>query len=293
MAGASGPVYSCDEWEKVQKGPFSISNPIVEPTSYPYRKLTDCFFPNKQLEPFNSDTVGPVAQRYARETIGSDSDSQIFTKLAQPTEHKKGAIRDNPLYMRPDRVYADLNKGVFPTKKDTSDITPQIFTQNLFCERAEENGKSVDYAHASLEVQKKMFSHAIEETRDAQQAIYQSQFSYCGRECSQLVNDGISRNAQENFADWLAIRTFPSYLKRARTEQERRDIAALSFVLMCDAPGPGRDAPWLTELEKKFSLEPHPDNRRRRLSVFTPDVAAVVGCKRDSDVQKGDSGCSL
>jgi hypothetical protein len=141
-----------------------------------------------------------------------------------------------------------------------------------------------------------MYEAAIQKTKDVRQAIEQARYTYCGRDCIWAVGVADATAPKEKFADWMANQTYPRFLQRQRSLQNKREMAALAFVSFCDRPGPWKYAPWMGEIDKKFSVggqEAHSYTRSRRLSVFTDAVAKEVGCIRDDEIKKGDSSCTF
>ena len=83
----------------------------------------------------------------------------------------------------------------------------------------------------------------------------------------------------QNFADWLSYKALGRFLERHQDLRTRREAAALSTVDLCRPPGAKKDAPDLAAAEKEYSLESHPDNRVRRISVFNKKNAVITKCE--------------
>jgi hypothetical protein len=266
----------------VKKSVLPLPSTIQEPR-YPYQNLTDCFQSHSDLKKFNLENVLPVAERFTSQAISDLATNHSFTLLAQPTVESHGKTISNDLYMRPDLLYANQNQNTLYRGNASMDPLPQVFTQALAC-----NG----YAQASKSDQPKLFESALNDTKAFDIAYGVTLSSSCGRECSFLVSDSLSKNSQENFADWLAIQTLPKRLARESSQEKRRKISELGMPVVCTAPGPVSNAPTLAAVEKQYSYETHPDDRIRRLSIFTPAVAKFVGCDRDADTKKGFGSCA-
>jgi hypothetical protein len=76
----------------------------------------------------------------------------------------------------------------------------------------------------------------------------------------------------------MSFRVTGKYLERIKDLRIRREAAALSTIGECNKPGPINDAPDLAEVEKKYSLEIHPDNRSRRLAIFNKKNIELTDC---------------
>ena len=125
-----------------------------------------------------------------------------------------------------------------------------------------------------------------------QQTYSQNWFATCGRDCSDLISKRLSRSANEDFADWAMVRALELRLKREPTLAKRREMAAHSTAFFCSVPSVLRDASALTNIEKKHSFEPHPDDRARLIRFFTPAVSELLGCA--SGIQDlGEKACEL
>jgi hypothetical protein len=280
----------CDKWKDMVENQFKVPAHVSEPVS-PFQTLTDCLVPPKELRPFDTETLTSVTKEMADETINVFASSHAFLWLAQPTLMKNGKPKENEYYLRPDRVEASQNQALPPTWKNTFSAVPGVFVQNLACARAVKNGREVAFADASPEQRNEMFQKAISSTQQIEQAINATRFAICGRECRELVSRRLSRNAQENFADWLSIKALPRFLMRERSLTKRRELAGLAPVDLCSLPGPEQSAPEFAAVEKSYSFESHPDDRIRRLSIFSPEVAQAVGCRLDEETKKGFSSC--
>jgi hypothetical protein len=280
----------CDKWKDLVDNQFKVPAHVGEPVS-PFQILTNCLVPSKELRPFNSEALAAATKEMADSAISSYASSNAFLWLAQPTLVKSGKPKENEYYMRPDRWVAMQNQSLPPTMQNTYSAVPGVFVQNLSCARALKNGKEVGFADASPEQRIEMFRDAISSTQRVEQAAYAARFAICGRECPELVSRGLSRNAQENFSDWLSIKALPRFLMRERSVTKRRELAGIAPVDLCSPPGPEQSAPDFAAVEKSYSFESHPDRRIRRLSIFSPEVAQAVGCRLDEETKKGFSSC--
>jgi hypothetical protein len=211
--------------------------------------------------------------------MNSYAERNLFTSLAQPTVRKKGKDVPNEDFFRPDH---DRESG--PEAKCQTDVLAELFTQELECR---------NYKASNLEERGVIFEQALEDTFELQKIINQHWFAHCGTECSELTPHKLGRSTGEESADWLARRAFAKAVARAPTVQAKRQMLATATVWMCPTPGKFWSAGDLTSREKKYSFEEHPDNRPRRLSLFTPEIVRMIECTPDEEVLKGNSSCDL
>jgi|GEM_PF-3350281 len=294
LSSSKKPPFSCDEWQQLRDGTLAPIKEIIEPLN-PYTKLTDCLAPPLEpLRPFNSKNINPISKRYAATAINQYANANIFSLLVQAKTTNIDKVSDNEFYMRPDRAQALMTGGLINPQKNYLSAIPATFTQSLTCQQAEQDGKKVDFEHATGKIRQDMFEKAIFESREIQQIVYESIFSRCGKECAGLVGEDLSRNAQENFADWMASQALPHYLKREKSLEKRRELLSIATLSHCNEnPNAKMIDTDLNEIEKKFSFDRHPDNRIRRLSFFTPEVAKTVGCEIDNEIKRGFGECSF
>jgi hypothetical protein len=159
----------------------------------------------------------------------------------------------------------------------------EIFTQELSC-------LSFDPKSAQRD---QVFKQALVNTRQIETALREKWYSFCGRECRELTSKQLSRATHEDTADWVAKKLMKHYLERLKTTRERQEAVASAFTLFCDANSAYRNAKDLTRVEKEFSLEPHPENRSRALSVYSPEIIDLVKCSPDQGTQKAKGKCEL
>ena len=283
------PPFNCREWDKLQQDLFEMPSRIVEP-KHPYRKLIDCFSSRKkELEPFNAEKLRYAAKKQTSSLIARYSDLNAFGYLA------KSGTKDEPndFYMRPDRRVARSHNYIPPSWKKSDDIVTESFVQSLSCAKAKDGAS---FERASREDRNKMFQDAILSAQSAQEALLVEKFRHCGRECRELLKEELSRDRNENFADWISIQAFPRYLSRETSLEKRRELAGLASSLFCTEPGYIKTSNAdhdFDVIEKTFSQLPHPEYRVRRLSVFSPKVAELVNCRMDDELKKGFGSCDF
>jgi hypothetical protein len=277
LCPAKGPALTCDEWkqwktELLQPKPLSIA-------PSPYDSLSSCLTDRRNLDKLNRESIQPVAARKSRQWISDFAEDNDFTLLAQPTIQKNGKTEPNEYFLRPDLARMEANQDVLFEGSCGLNVARQMFVQILAC--------------AGPKPGPKEFADSIEELRGIRRVILEKWYAKCGKECRELQDENLAADAGEAFADWVSYRMFAKRLAREKSLEMKRSWAARVEAGLCLKPGPFKEAPQFTEVEKEFSLEPHPDNRVRRLSVFQPDVAAQAQCVLTEDVTKGTSRCNF
>lgn len=292
LVTATGPAFSCQEWEKLTKSTLDPMPPIREPKSYPYSRLTDCLAGGRKLDEFSDSSVRTIAKLRSAQKMKVMAEVDAFAKLSEAEKPVGGKKVANPFYMRPDRVYADINDNFFPTQHGSS-IEYSAFVQSLSCQRVHRENADIGYEQASAQEKAKMMDQAVQQTKDVYQAVLQNEFSVCGRECDDkdLRALGVSRNLGEHFADWLAVRAFPRFLSRQGDLRNKQQAAEIGMAFYCEDSSPKEHSDWVEKVQKKYSLEPHPMRDDRRMSLFTNHVAEAIGCTRDEKVTEGDAKC--
>jgi hypothetical protein len=288
LQGKKAPAYSCEEWQKIEAG---VLKPQEEYNSFrekhPLDKLTGCLKSRQGISKIDSESVLGAADRIAKRNLSWHADRNNLLTLAQPTVTQvDGTIEANPFFLNPVAMDEAAN-GAIPDGKYISDAGPrEIFTQVLSCEEMKVDGAKLNYeAVASTGNRAKAFRSAIEKTLAILKVQKFDQLSYCGENCSELVNEGLGVNAQENFADWIAIRASEKFLRRKTGKIDRREASALTTSLFCEEPSAKNDAPDLALEEKSVSQQQHPDSRIRRISFYSFENARAIGCEVDANAQ--------
>lgn len=292
LIGARGPEIPCSQWEEIVEKAKAAAPPTQARSLDAMQPLYDCLKPKGDLAPFSADSLKSAADRTAKKAVSGYASENAFTQLAQATLTKDGESLENEFYMRPDRLLASDRGNIFVALKQRDAEIAEIFTQSLACAELPVGGEKVRYENAKREDRARIFDLAVREAKTVIGARLLDWYSYCGRNCSALVEDNLAVQADENFADWLANRAFSSFLARKKNLRERREASGLATVGLCEEPGPKKDAPDLAATEKEHSLAPHPDTRLRRLAIYDLQNAALVECQ-NREHAKGDKPCDL
>lgn len=289
---------SCPEWKqsKVQLFPELES---IQARPNIYSELSECLVPKKNLIEFNLANLRKATDPITEAYLSSYASSHYFTTLAQPTVTKKGVTEANPFYLKPQLYYSKLynylppqSEKRFAAHNAVHKVMFGLFTQSLLCQHQSGSDPTEDplpLEVAPQETKNKYFEQAIQDVKKMYQSWNEQEYSYCGDQCPGLVNFRLSRNTQEQFADWLATRAFLIFLKSLPTPADQeilRENTVLAGSLFCEAPSVQRDAPDFARIEKTFSKRPHPVSRSRRLAVFTKEIAELVQCELDDEIKK-------
>jgi len=102
---------------------------------------------------------------------------------------------------------------------------------------------------------------------------------------SYLINQGVSEDGDERFADWMGARVYARIL-RSEPKERRLDLLKASMAFLCEQPnGLAKRFPEEAEIQKRLDPEPHSLKSLRRKEVLTRPIREVVGCKMD-DLEK-------
>jgi hypothetical protein len=287
FCNAKGPVYSCTEWEGLKKTVLGEPSKITEPV-LPFSKLTACLKSPKDLKAFEQKEIQKVADATAERDMKTFASKNEFTDLALEVEDKKGSPVKYQYFMRPDRLRAYNDGKIITQRQCTSDssIYLEIFTQELSCDGydAKDSNRS------------EKFAEALKATKAVGKAINEHWYSFCGRECSGLSAADISRDTSEDTADWIAHKVTTRFLKREPSLTKRRELATTAFTTFCRSYSEYRNAQDLISEEANYTSEEsdeHPEDRKRILSIFSPEVMKIVSCSPDQSTEEASGKCEL
>lgn len=292
LVGAAGPVLPCSEWEQIAENARKAPPTSIPITFDSMQVLYNCLQATTKSVPFDQKTVDNAAKRIAKQTISDAIKKKDFMTIAQPTITKNGKKTPNQFFMRPDRFIASKNNDIFVTNLKLDASVEEIFTQSLSCMKITDGSDVGTYQNATAEQRSKVFDKALAETSLLVEAQTREWFSYCGRNCPELTGDSLSTNSSERFADWMEYKAINNYLTRNKNLRESREASALASADLCDRPGLSKDAPDLAAAQTKYSLESYPDNRGRRISLFSKKNAELNQC-RINEKQQGFGLCEL
>lgn len=274
---AKGPVYKCDEWENINKNVLKSSEVFALQNIDPLEKLYSCFRGGGKLEEMSKENMPNITKVLAKQRISNYAENQSFMTLAQKWVKDKDKLKESETYLRPDK-YLQKAKGYDDTNEIRDVSLSEIFTQNFLCLLSQSNLTEAQFESSSKEIRSNIFESAIEQTSRILQIQSEDYFKYCGKNCSDLTSFQLSVNPREKNADWFATLAFPSFLENLASDK-RAEASALATSLFCNSTDIAITAPELALSEKKYSLESHPDNRARRVSLYTPEVAKLINCK--------------
>ncbi len=270
ITDAPVPAVKCSDWKNTT---LDLLNNVAEPKTDSLSKLNDCLISKSGLRPLTENDFRGMSDIFARSMISNNASANNFTRLAQPTFTKNGKEEPNPFYLKPQSLSAS-SLGVFLKPELRSAGATEVFAQAYACQMED---------HPESRTQN--FENAIAETQNLVTLHYNEYLRGCGTNCTELVSSQFSRDPSENFADWMSNRARARFLGRLDAAK-RVEASAVATSMSCRPPSPLTSATDFTEIEKKSSYEPHPDPRVRRLSMFPPEVSAVVGCETTPSEQK-------
>ncbi len=244
FCGASGPVYSCAEWQQVRKKFVELER--VSESELPFRRLTKCLNPASDVEPFESSKIKQKIRRQSSTDIESKKKNELLPLIDQLGP-----------YLRPDLLWARLERGNSGGKCGL-DVAPEILVQILRCNGFEQV--------SSVNVQEHLFRGALQELEQIQNSFHEHYTSACGRDCLAKESESIML-INEKFADWIARRILERTMAREQSVPKRKQLALSAVAWGC---------------ENKSANRIHPDFKSRRLSLFSPKIAEMVHCSMDN-----------
>jgi hypothetical protein len=291
LDGSKTPPYDCNEWRALVSGPLEPKKDWAPKAEF-LPDLLQCLAPRDGLKRLTAEAAKSVAETLAHDLIIDFANESYFFSLLIPSHTKFGEVKVNETYLRPDLQFAE-NVSAYRRKDLYTDVNPvEVFAQSLACQGKDDQSQSADFSSLPIEERTRRFLAAIRETERILSTDNEDWFAYCGQSCRELVRFRLANPTQENFADWASFKALPHRLARIETRKERQDAAALFSADLCSYPSVYAADPELAELERQFSTKGHSDNRYRRVSVFTPEVASIIACKVDPDgAHKGYSQC--
>ncbi len=300
MFAQSKQTYSCEKWKQLRQSVFAPLKTIRhEKTGL--EKLSRCLVNKQTLFPFELSRLKVIAAKKARSYISLEASSHHFTRMIQSTWYKKGRSEENEFRLRADLMRLKENDYFHFTQPQGFMLLYESFLHEFLCAKPTNEKEKLTAQRVFSEREKtrevsrtqKAFKHAIKETQKIVQRAVEEFYSYCGDECSQLAVENMAKSSAENFADWMANKLVMTHLRQLKTKQEQIEFLEEARASHCRPPGPEKEAPQLTSIEKRFSLESHDDARVRRLSLFTPGIQKLVSCADEKGIENHFGYCEL
>lgn len=281
---------SCADWKKAKKDILNRPRKFVaRDHKRPLDRLMACLKDRSGLKKMESAQIKDLAAFDADGKLAFLADQNQFLRIAQPTITENGELRENPLYLHPERFNAYRLPPFSDGKTRVEAGAREIFYKELTCGAGGNEGEGLSAIKNKAE-RAKLFKEALRATQQVMRAKAEDWFSFCGKGCAELAPYQLAINTEENAADWYASRAAERYLGRIKNRAHRREASSLFTSQLCEAPSAVTDAPELAVLEKEFSQESHPDSRLRRISLYSQEISGLVGCAAAPNSQ-GFSSC--
>lgn len=288
LIGIKDKPLACDQWQNIL-ATFAQA-PIEKVASpRPYDSLALCLDGGKPLQ--KNLTESEVRRQVDEDLVDSFnylSNRNIFSTMVVPSFTEFGKEKQNPFYLGPDVFMASFSdKGYATTnmKIRSVPLSFEIFYQVVQCEYEKLKTSiplNVFFTEKGPPEKTKILKSSIEVTKQIYGGLFEESYSSCGQFCGAFVRKNMARNVDEKFADWMAFRIFKRYLLNKKSLEERRFASAMALANLCDRPSVRQAAGVLLEVEKTYSIEPHGENRERRLSLYNEAIAEVVQCKPET-----------
>lgn len=264
LCGAEGPVFSCDQWEKIELQSISDSQKTFNAANL-FQALAGCLQNNTNLMGTDKTEQASAAKAWVDKFFARQARAGNFSHIAEPNQDtflsaKKIRLKDNNYRCMQDK-----------------DISLELFAQNYYCLSKKPNIVNIDI--------QKNFHEAMEKTRLQQSVFLANWLANCGKEC-------IDNPSYENMADWFASRIFARFLAREPQLQKRKQMAQAAGLVYCDTPESEIESA-LHSVEHAVVGDPHNADWVRMLSVFTKPTQDLVACKLDDDFSNRILTCTL
>lgn len=284
LINSKNQTYSCTEWKSMNEKSF-ILPPDFKNEKSPLDNLYSCLRGDSKSEYSDLASVLSAVQKQVKIEIGKQVDLNVFSMLLDKNNKVDDEIITNESYYRPDIQKAGW-LGYYEENVNRNVDNTEIFMQSFYCLLEDNKLTKVGFESAKEELRSSIIEKAIEQTSKIKVAEAIEYYRYCGKNCSGLTNDNLSVDISEKTADWLAVKSFPDYLKNVLPEN-REEASAVSTSLFCTKALDDSD---LTPEEKIFTLKKHPEGRHRRISLYSAEVSNVLGCSVQTG-EEGDSKC--
>jgi hypothetical protein len=288
LIGVQKQALPCDDWgRRIKKMEEIAISKVLQPR--PYDQLALCLDNNKALtKEFDPAEIARQVNEDLVDDLNYYANRNSFTHMLIPTYTEFEKVRRNPYFFNPEVLVSELNgKGYTPAHSKMRGYVfgPELFFQVIQCEYEKTKTplpKEKFFTSQGDGTRDQVLKNAIEETKRILSMIYEEGYYNCGQYCQPFVKKGMARNVDEKFADWMSFRIFRRYLEKQKTLEERRRSSALAVAYLCDTPSVRQEAGSLLEVEKSFSIEPHAENRSRRLGFYNRDIAELLSCEPET-----------
>ncbi len=284
LVNSKNQTYSCSEWKSLNEKLFTLPTDFKNKKT-PFDNLYTCLRSASNNEDNDFSKVLSAVEKQVKTEIGKQVDLDVFSMLLDKNKKVEDETMVNEAYYRPDIQKAGW-LGHYEENKNRNVDNTEIFMQSFYCLLEDNKLTKAEFELAPEKLRSSIVEKAIEQTTKIKIADAVEYYSYCGKNCSGLTSDKLSVDISENTADWLAVKSFPNYLKSIPPEN-REEASALSTSLFCTKD---LDDSVLTPEEKNFALRKHPEGRHRRISLYSPETSNLLGCKVQVG-EEGDSKC--
>ena len=284
LINSKNQTYSCNEWKSLNEKVFTLPSDFKNKKS-PFDNLYNCLRGESKNGDSDLSNLLFVVQKQVKTEIKKQVDLNVFSMLLDKNKLVEDKVVPNEAYYRPDIQKAGW-LGHYEESKNRNVDNTEIFMQSFYCLLEDNKLTKDEFESVPEKLRSSIVEKAIEQTTKIKVADALEYYRYCGKNCSGLMSDNLAVDISENTADWLAVKSFPDYLKNILPEN-REQASALSTSLFCTKNLDDSD---LTSEEKTFALKKHPEGRHRRISLYSPETSSLLGCKVQVG-EEGDSKC--
>ncbi len=278
----SNQSYQCSKWNKI-KNEILLTEKDYKIVQSPLDNLFSCLRgPGKEVS-LNNESINYASKQLVINLLGDKLESKkSFSILLEKKIKRNNVLFDNPIYFRPDLFVAESD-GYIEENQIRDTAPSEVFMQNFYCILEENDLSNEKFEKVNKDLKEKLLSTALDQTYIILEKKYSDYFQYCGKNCKNLTKFNLTVNPQEKIADWFANKAFPLYLKTL-SPKDQAEASALGSALFCTEE--------VEDTKKsKDENDDYPEDRHRRISTYTEELAKMVNCEID-EKDLGDSKCN-
>ncbi|MEY4615453.1 MAG: hypothetical protein RJB66_413 [Pseudomonadota bacterium] len=284
LIGVKNKPLTCDQWNKMVTE-LEVAKIEKVKKALPFDSLADCLDEGRPLKKaFDPMEVSRKIEEDIVDSMDFLSNRNLFSSMVIPNYEEFGREKKNPFFLDPDVFASEMSsKGYTPNNKKTRShpATAEIFYQAIRCEHEAKKSEvpiTEYFTKKSLGEREQVFRSSIETTQHVLVLLLEEIYYSCGQYCPAFVRNGMARNIDEKFADWMSFRLFQRFLKTKSKLEEKREASALALADLCDRPSVRQEAGTLLNIEKSYSIAPHPESRMRRLALYNREISNLLEC---------------
>ncbi len=266
----------CSDWSQKKEAALSSEIQQYDLPKEIYQ-LSQCLVDRSELSKPTQEEILNSVGIISKNTISDFVNSNFATYLITPLKKKYGVEVSNPLFLNPKLLDSVLN-GQYMYENDVVYLSP-IFVQEYKCQTTSDESIKLEKALQNSRALVKRYLYEMS-------TIYKE-------ESSLLTSFGFAKASNEDFADWIAQKAFEHSLKSKKSLAEKRRRVASSFALFCARSDDHIIDSKSTMTLEKFKTMVHPNNRIRRLRIYSDFIADDIQCTKSESLKLNSKSCEL